>query len=123
MTFCDAADSIDGQEQIDRAQFTANLRAGLDSVADIGAASVGDKTLMDTLVPAVEAMEAARGADKTFDEALSDMQQAAEAGRDSTIDMVAKIGCSSRLRGVLDAGATSCHLILTSMADGIRARL
>lgn len=127
MMFCDMADSIDGQEQIDLAQFTAMLRAGLGGVADIGTASVGDKTLMDTLVPAVEAIEAARGAGKTFDEALSDMQQAAEAGRDSTIDMVAKIGRSSRLgersRGVLDAGATSCHLILTTMADGIRARL
>ena len=51
------------------------------------------------------------------------MKKAAEEGRDSTKDMVAKFGRSSRLgersRGVLDAGATSCCIILTSMADGI----
>lgn len=51
------------------------------------------------------------------------MKDAAEKGKDSTIDLVAKIGRSSRLgersRGVLDAGATSCWLILTAMVDAI----
>ena len=59
----------------------------------------------------------------TIEEALEEMKAAAAAGRDSTKDMVAKFGRSSRLgersRGVLDAGATSCCIILTSMADGI----
>ena len=62
-----------------------------------------------------------RGQD--FKEALEEMKKAAAAGRDSTKDMVAKYGRSSRLgersRGVLDAGATSCCIILTAMADGI----
>ena len=52
------------------------------------------------------------------------MKEAAAAGRDSTKDMVAKFGRSSRLgersRGVLDAGATSCCIILTAMADAIQ---
>ena len=51
------------------------------------------------------------------------MKAAAETGRDSTKDMVAKFGRSSRLgersRGVLDAGATSCCIILCAMAEGI----
>ena len=51
------------------------------------------------------------------------MKAAADKGRDSTKAMVAKFGRSSRLgersRGVLDAGATSCCIILNSMADGI----
>ena len=61
---------------------------------------------------------------KTFEEALDRMSAAAEAGRDSTIDMVAKIGRSSRLgersRGVMDAGSASCCLILTTMATSIK---
>ena len=56
-----------------------------------------------------------------FTEALEDMKKKAAAGRDATKDMVARFGRSSRLgersRGVLDAGATSCCIILTSMAD------
>ena len=55
------------------------------------------------------------------------MKEAARTGRDSTKDMVAKFGRSSRLgersRGVLDAGATSCCVILEAMADGIIEKL
>ena len=75
---------------------------------------------MDSLKKALEQGE-------TFDKALDDMKTAAEAGRDSTKDLVAKFGRSSRLgersRGVLDAGATSCCLILCAMADGIKELL
>lgn len=60
---------------------------------------------------------------KDFKAALEEMKAAAEKGRDSTKDIVAKFGRSSRLgersRGVLDAGAASCCIILQTMADGI----
>ena len=53
--------------------------------------------------------------------------QAAQQGRDSTVDMVAKLGRAARLgersRGVPDAGATSCCLILTTLADSVGRRL
>lgn len=68
-------------------------------------------------------LKAAGEAGKDYKEALEEMKAAAAQGRDSTKDMVAKFGRSSRLgersRGVLDAGATSCCIILTAMADGI----
>ncbi|MBO6045800.1 MAG: DAK2 domain-containing protein, partial [Bacteroidales bacterium] len=52
---------------------------------------------------------------------------AALKGRDSTVDMVAKLGRSSRLgdrsRGVMDAGSASCYLILHTMADTIKELL
>lgn len=127
MMFSDMADTVAGKDSVDGAAFAAMLRAGLDGVATIGSAKVGDKTLMDTLVPASQAMDAALADGADFSTALQAMQDAAEKGRDSTVDMVAKIGRSSRLgersRGVLDAGATSCHLILDTMAKGARARL
>jgi len=51
------------------------------------------------------------------------MARAAEQGRETTKNLVAKLGRASRLgersKGVLDAGATSCYLILKSMADTI----
>ena len=75
---------------------------------------------MDVLIPAVDAMKKAVDEDKSFADSLDCMIEAAVAGRDSTVDMVAKIGRSSRLgersRGVMDAGAASCFIILESMA-------
>lgn len=112
-----------GKELIDIDVFDDMLNRSLTSIKDIGSAQVGDKTLLDTLEPAVFAFTAAKGNKKSFVEALEDLKVAAEKGKESTIDLVAKVGRASRLgersRGVLDAGATSCCLILTAMADSI----
>lgn len=122
--FSEMADTVEGAEAIDAARFAAMLRAGLEGVREMGSAEVGDKTLLDTLVPAVEAFERA---DAGFAAALDAMCAAAEKGRDSTIELVARIGRSARLgersRGVLDAGAASCCLILCAMAEGVKKRL
>ncbi|SFC85691.1 dihydroxyacetone kinase subunit DhaL [Tropicimonas isoalkanivorans] len=127
MMFSDMADSIEGAEQIDAEAFGKMIRAGLEGVQDIGSAKVGDKTLLDAFSPAVETFDAATAEGKSFAEALQAMKAAAAEGRDSTIDMVAKVGRSSRLgersRGVLDAGATSCAMILGCFADSIGNRL
>lgn len=127
MMFSDMADSLSGAETIDGAAIAKFLRAGLEGVQEIGSAQVGDKTLLDSLVPAVETFEAEIASGASLSDALEKMKAAAAVGRDSTIDLVAKIGRSSRLgersRGVLDAGATSCCLILGSLADGVASRL
>ena len=81
--------------------------------------------MIDCFVPAVEAFDASR--EQGFAAALDAMAKAAEEGRDSTVDLVAKLGRASRLgersRGVLDAGATSCCLILTELGAGFARRL
>lgn len=121
--FMDMAEAGEDLEEIGTAQLAAMLEAGLNGLCEIVEARVGDKTLVDTLAPAVDSLKksAEEGAD--FEEALRAMKDAALAGRDSTKDMVAKFGRSSRLgersRGVLDAGATSCCIILCAMADGM----
>ncbi|MFS8116705.1 dihydroxyacetone kinase subunit L, partial [Rhizobium jaguaris] len=103
------------------------LYAGLTGIQQIGSAKVGDKTLLDTLVPAVEAFDNATSEGKSFDEALELLVAAAESGRDSTVNLIARIGRASRLGerslGVLDAGATSCALILKVLSEGTRNRL
>ena len=114
-------------EEIGLEEFSGMLEHGLSELQTIIEAQVGDKTLVDTLSPAVDSLKKALEQGETFDKALDDMKTAAEAGRDSTKDLVAKFGRSSRLgersRGVLDAGATSCCLILCAMADGIKELL
>lgn len=124
MMFDDMATAIAGRETIDAEAFGAMIGAGRDGVMAIGEAQVGDKTLLDTLCPAVDAFAATPG---DFAAKLEAMKTAAAEGRDATEDMVAKVGRSSRLgersRGVLDAGATSCCMILTALADGVARRL
>ena len=121
--FMEMADAADGEEDITLEIFAKMLQAGLDGLYEIVEARPGDKTLVDTLAPSVDVLKKAGETGQDFKEALEEMKAAALAGRDSTKDMVAKYGRSSRLgersRGVLDAGATSCCIILTAMADGI----
>lgn len=123
MIFMDMGEACQGKAEIDGATFGAMLRAALDAVQSLGDAKVGDKTLVDTLVPALEAYEAAMEEDADFVSALTRMMTAAEAGKESTRDLVAKIGRASRLgersRGHLDPGATSCYLLLEAFADSV----
>ncbi len=125
--FTEFAETIQGTEKIDAAAYSKMLHAGLAGIQAIGSAKVGDKTLIDTFVPAIEAFDKATAEGKSFGEALEALVVAAETGRDSTINLVAKIGRASRLGerslGVLDAGATSCAIILKELSDGARARL
>jgi len=107
-------------EDVDAGTFADMLEAAYEAIRNLGEAKPGDKTLVDTLDPATSAMRGAVDEGKSLSEALDAMLAAAEAGWQSTEDMVAKIGRSSRLgersRGVLDAGATSCYMMLKSMA-------
>lgn len=111
------------EENIDLRAFSKMLSAGLEGLSGIVDAKVGDKTLVDTLAPAVDALNNALANGISFETALVEMKAVAEKGRESTKDLVAKFGRSSRLgersRGVLDAGATSCCIILTAMADAM----
>jgi len=119
--FLEMAAACDNRAEVDTATFRAMLEAALAVVQDLGSAKVGDKTLLDTLVPAIEAYRAAHEAGAPFAECLAQMRAAAERGKESTRDLVAKIGRASRLgersRGHLDAGATSCFLILSTFAE------
>lgn len=112
-----------GKENIDKHVFYEMIDAALKGIQKIGNAKVGDKTLIDTLVPALATYKEELDAGSDFALALEKMCEAAEKGKDSTIDLVAKIGRASRLgersRGVLDAGATSCFLIIQTMAHTI----
>ena len=79
------------------------------------------------MVPALEAYRAALAKGMSFADALTAMSAAAEAGKESTKNMQARIGRSARLGprsiGVLDAGATSCCLILQSIGTSLQRHL
>ncbi len=111
-----------GKTEIDLADFVQMFQAAEKGILEIGKASIGDKTLVDTLSPAVRALEKAKAQGKSLPEALSDFEEAARKGMESTKDLVARIGRASRLgertRGHQDAGATSCYFILRAFSRG-----
>ncbi len=125
--FMGLAETLAGHAQMDARLFGEALQAGVAGVQSVGDAKVGDKTLIDTLVPAREAYLAALATGADFAGALTAMVDAAEAGWQSTKNLQARIGRSARLGersiGVLDAGATSCFLILKTLATALKAKL
>lgn len=110
-------------EKINSEIFLKMLESSLNGVKDMGKAEVGDKTMIDTLASAVAGFRNGIEQNLRFGEALIRSVEAAETGRDSTKEMIAKIGRSARLgersKGVLDAGAVSCCLIVESMNKSI----
>ena len=112
-----------GKSDVNLNDLVAMLQTGERGILEIGKAKLGDKTLIDTLSPAVRAIEVAANEGKELSRALADFELAAKQGMESTREMVAKIGRASRLGdrtvGHQDAGATSCYLILRSMASAI----
>lgn len=99
--------------------FLKALQDALQGLQELAGAKEGDKTLIDTLAPAIRAYEQAMQEGRSYAACLCALQQGAEAGREHTKELVAKIGRAARLgersRGYLDAGATSCCIILTTM--------
>jgi len=121
------ADPLKPHPHMDAHLFGQALHAALGQVQRMGNAQVGDKSLIDTLVPADQAYQAALADGADFAHALQAMEHAAEVGKDSTQAMQARIGRSARLGarsiGVLDAGAVSCWLILRSLGQSLRKQL
>ena len=112
-------------DEIGAQDVSAALSAAVEKLKDLAGAQEGDKTLIDTAAPASRAFDAALAEGKGLAGCLDAMAAGAEAGLESTRDMVAKIGRAARLgersRGHLDAGATSCCIILKTLAEGMKA--
>ena len=116
-----------GKKSLEASDVSGMLTAALEGVVKRGGAEVGDKTLVDTLHAAEQAFNKAIESGSTLDKSLDDMMAAARTGMESTKDMVAKKGRSSRLgersRGTIDAGSASCYLILESLGESIKRYL
>ncbi len=112
---------------IDPTRFGEALRAGQDLIVRLGRGQPGDKTMLDTLDPFVRTFREAIGTGASAAAAWDTALAAARVGMESTIDMVSRLGRSSRLgersRGYQDAGATSMYYVLGSFRDPLVAAL
>jgi dihydroxyacetone kinase-like protein len=101
----------------------AGLRAGLEGVVARGKAEPGDKTMVDALAPAVDALDASLAGGEPWGSALRTAAAAAAAGRDATTPMRARKGRASylgeRSTGHQDPGATSTALLLAAAVEAL----
>ena len=111
------------QPNFDGGQLVEVLAAALASVKDLGTASVGDKTMVDALEPAVETLRARLAEGVALDRALDDAASAAETGMRATIPIQARKGRASYLGersvGHQDPGATSTALIVRALQKAV----
>ncbi|GAB1333919.1 dihydroxyacetone kinase family protein [Streptomyces sp. E-15] len=100
------------------------LSEGADAVAELGGAAVGDRTMLDALVPAARAAEKAVADGATGAKALARAAEAAHRGANATADLVPRRGRSSylgeRAVGCPDPGAVAVAVWLTALADAVR---
>ena len=119
--FIQAGQAATGKTELTLADWAAMLDAATSGVINRGKAAVGDKTMVDALVPAVQALQDALSANQSLADALRSSAQAAERGLQSTLPLVARKGRASylgeRSAGHLDPGATSTWLLLKAAAD------
>ncbi len=117
--FLQMGGALAGQEEVDLAEYATAWRKGLEGVQARGKAQPGDKTMVDVLTPAVEAMEQA----DDLDGALRAAVEAAEDGLQATIPLEARRGRASYLGersiGHQDPGGTSTYYLYRSAAEAL----
>jgi dihydroxyacetone kinase-like protein len=111
------------KDVIDCPTLAVMFEAGLAGVRRQSKAQIGDKTMMDALLPAVDAIRQAADAGKSIEEALQNAAEAAENGAISTKDFQARFGRAKNLGertiGCQDPGATSMALIFRGFLEGL----
>jgi phosphoenolpyruvate---glycerone phosphotransferase subunit DhaL len=110
-----------GKTELEPEDWAAALDAAVNGVQMRGKAELGDKTMLDALIPARDAFSAALADGASFEEALRRSAQAAEEGMLATTPLVARKGRASylgeRSAGHQDPGATSSYLLVKTAAD------
>ncbi len=125
--FINMAMSSLGRSEIDLPEIVKMFTDGFRGVQEVGGGTMpGEKTLVDALYPAVEALKQAANEGKDLLTAFREALLAAEKGVKSTINMVAKRGRASYLGersiGYQDPGATAIYLIIKAFYDHISHR-
>ena len=118
-----AGREVKGKQEIGLSDLAAMAGAAFTGIQERGKAQLGDKTVLDALAPAANALRSAAEAGLPLTEALQKGLAAAEEGLKSTIPMKSKIGRGSwiadRTVGHQDPGATSFCLMFKSAVESL----
>ncbi|WP_022949994.1 dihydroxyacetone kinase subunit DhaL [Methylohalobius crimeensis] len=105
------------------AAFAGAFNEAVAAVQKRGKTEVGEKTMVDTLVPVANALTAGAQGGEPSTDAAEKVKQAAVAGMESTRDLLATKGRASylgeRTRGIVDAGARTSQLMICAITDAL----
>nr|WP_274655176.1 dihydroxyacetone kinase subunit DhaL [Paenibacillus humicola] len=120
--FMRGAAALQGKRELDEDDIIAFWTAAVKGIQERGKAQAGDKTMLDTWMPIVEALQAGKSEGKDIATTLKEASAAGKRGMEATKDMLSRLGRSSRLGdrslGHQDPGATSAYLIFSAFCDG-----
>ena len=118
-----AGRALGDREELDGQDLVVALQAALDGVVELGAAQPGDKTMVDALGPAIDALAASLDSGQSLEAALAAATEAAERGAKATVPLQARKGRASYLGersiGHQDPGATSAALIMAALQRAV----
>ena len=119
--FIQAGNKLKGKMELSLSDWAVALEAATSGVVNLGKAVLNDKTMVDALTPAVQALNDAVKQGLSMNEALKESAKAAEEGMKATIPLVARKGRASylgeRSAGHQDPGATSSFLLLDTAVN------
>jgi len=120
--FMAASRSVKGKENLEVSDIAEMFDAGVAGIQKRGGAKQGDKTLLDALIPATEALQKAGEEGKDVKEAFADATKAAQEGAEYTKTIVAAKGRASylgdRSLNHPDAGAMAIGVIMKELTEG-----
>jgi dihydroxyacetone kinase-like protein len=123
--FLGMSEAVGERQTLDGPALAEALEGGLAAMRKQTPAKPGDKTMLDALIPAVEALRAAIGAGPDVASAMKRAADAAARGAEATRDMQARFGkarnLGERSKGAVDPGATSISCIFKGFADAVAA--
>jgi phosphoenolpyruvate---glycerone phosphotransferase subunit DhaL len=120
------ARALKGKETADLAEITAALRQGVDLIMAKAGSKPGEKTILDSLCPGLDALQAAGTTDDDARKAFAAAATAAAQGSEATRQMVAKHGRAAyygdKNLGVLDGGSVVGRLIFEAISEYCRTK-
>jgi dihydroxyacetone kinase-like protein len=125
--FMEAGKVVLGRKEIEFKDLLLLGNGAVEGVQKRGKAEVGDKTMLDALVPAIKAFEQALAKGTDARSALELTIKAAKTGAEATVNMKAKYSRASYRQdgaiGLQDAGATATYFLIEAFANSLMARI
>lgn len=114
-----------GHKELDLGDIVKAAEAAESGIKRRGNAKPGDKTMLDAIVPAIEALRRANESNKSIDKALEMAIIAARNGAEATKSMQSRVGRASyqgtRSIGLKDPGAAAVYLLLEDITRTVKA--
>ena len=118
--------SLEGLAEPDRKQFAAAFAAGVDAIKARGKADVGEKTMLDVLIPAARLLARLADEGASLPALCAQMTQEAERNMLATKDMIATKGrayfLGERALGHIDPGCKTCEVAIAAVCNTVLAK-